>query len=94
MSYAHISYLPNLAGNSFYVGVFAFLIPVQLLLGFYTRTWGFVVSIICGLILEVLGYVARIKMRENPFIDRWFTMYVPKVSFLNAIRGSFLTMLI
>ncbi|KAF3389260.1 Sphingoid long-chain base transporter RSB1 [Penicillium rolfsii] len=76
LSYAHISYLPNLAGNSFYVAVFASLIPVQLLLGFYTRTWGFVVPIICGLILEVLGYVARIKMRANPFIDRWFTMYM------------------
>lgn len=92
LSYAHISYLPNLGGNSFYVAVFAFFIPVQLIMGFWTRTWGFVIGITCGLILEVLGYIARIKMRDNPFIDRWFTMYVRNFSsrtpfFLNTLTG-------
>lgn len=40
------------------------------------------IDITCGLILEVLGYVTRIKMRDDPFIDRWFTMYVPRFSYV------------
>ncbi|KAL5045006.1 hypothetical protein BDW71DRAFT_95074 [Aspergillus fruticulosus] len=76
LSLAHTSYLPNLGGNGFYVALFAFLIPVQLVVGIRTRTWSFMTGTVCGLLLEVLGYVARIKMRANPFIDRWFTMYM------------------
>ncbi|KAL3440507.1 RTA1 like protein-domain-containing protein [Aspergillus insuetus] len=76
LSLAHITYLPNLAGNAFYVALFALLILIQLIIGTRTRTWSFMGSTICGLILEVLGYAARIKMRSNPFIDRWFTMYI------------------
>ncbi|KAL2841009.1 RTA1 like protein-domain-containing protein [Aspergillus pseudoustus] len=76
LSLAHNTYLPNLAGNAFFVALFAFFILVQLALGIRTRTWSFMGSTICGLILEVLGYAARIKMRDNPFIDKWFTMYI------------------
>lgn len=76
LSYAHTSYLPNLGGNAFYVAVFALFIPVQLYLGIRTRTWGYMIGMVCGLILEVLGYIGRIKMRDNPFIDEWFEMWV------------------
>ncbi|KAL2836708.1 sphingoid long-chain base transporter [Aspergillus pseudodeflectus] len=76
ISLAHTTYLPNLAGNAFYMALFALLILIQLVIGIRTRTWSFMGSTICGLILEVLGYAARIKMRSNPFIDRWFTMYI------------------
>ncbi|KAL5001711.1 sphingoid long-chain base transporter [Aspergillus recurvatus] len=76
LSLAHTSYLPNLGGNGFYVALFALLIPVQLIVGIRTRTWSFMTGTVCGLLLEVLGYVARIEMRSNPFIDRWFTMYM------------------
>lgn len=76
LSYAHITYLPNLGGNAFYIALFALFIPVQLYLGIRHRTWGYLFGAICGLILEVLGYIARIYMRHNPFIDRWFIMFV------------------
>ncbi|KAL4746280.1 hypothetical protein BDW72DRAFT_210539 [Aspergillus terricola var. indicus] len=76
LSLAHTSYLPNLSGNGFYVALFALLLPVQLIMGIRTRTWSFMTGMVCGLLLEVLGYAARIKMRGNPFIDRWFTMYM------------------
>ncbi|KAL4744120.1 RTA1-domain-containing protein [Aspergillus similis] len=76
LSLAHTSYLPNLGGNGFYVALFALLIPVQIIVGFRTKTWSFMTGTVCGLLLEVLGYAARIKMRDNPFIDRWFTMYM------------------
>ena len=69
-------YLPNLGGNSFFIAVFALFIPVQLFLGIRHRTWGFLFGTICGLILEIIGYVGRLKIRDNPFIDEWFLMYV------------------
>ncbi|THC95874.1 hypothetical protein EYZ11_004652 [Aspergillus tanneri] len=76
LTYAHTFYLPNTGGNAFYIALFGLFIPVQLFLGIRHRTWGFLVGLMCGLILEVLGYVARLKMRDNPFIDRWFVMYL------------------
>lgn len=92
LSYAHIRYIPNLGGNAFYVTLFAILIPVQIWIGIRTRTWGFMFGSICGLILEVLGYVARLKMRDNPFIDCWFTMYVFDIqtwsNFLQSLTGA------
>ncbi|KAL4973819.1 sphingoid long-chain base transporter [Aspergillus desertorum] len=76
LSLAHTSYLPNLGGNGFYLALFALLVPVQVAVGIRKRTWSFMAGTICGLLLEVLGYVARIKMKSNPFSDRWFTMYM------------------
>ncbi|PWY69724.1 RTA1-domain-containing protein [Aspergillus heteromorphus CBS 117.55] len=76
LSLAHIDYLPNLGGNAFYIALFGLFIPVQVYLGVRHKTWGYLIGAICGLILEVLGYIARIYMRHNPFIDRWFIMYL------------------
>ncbi|KAL3457534.1 RTA1-domain-containing protein [Aspergillus heterothallicus] len=76
LSMAHNTYLPNLAGNALYVAIFSFFIFIQLIIGVRMRTWSFMITTICGLILEVLGYAARIKERDNPFIDKWFTMSI------------------
>ncbi|EED20880.1 sphingoid long-chain base transporter, putative [Talaromyces stipitatus ATCC 10500] len=88
LSYAHTTYLPNLGGNAFFVAVFALFIPIQIYLGVRTRTWGYMVGMVCGLILEVLGYIGRIKMRDNPFIDRWFEMYIISLTIAPAFLSA------
>jgi hypothetical protein len=68
--------LYSLGGNTFYAVAYALLVPPQIYLGVKYRTWGFLFAMFCGLVLEVIGYAARIRMSqgENQFVmyaERW-----------------------
>lgn len=52
----------NLGGNAFYLASYAALLPPQVYLGFRYRTWGFLFGMFSGLLLEVIGYTARVQM--------------------------------
>jgi hypothetical protein len=73
---AQVQYDPSLGGNAFYVSIFALAIFVQALLGIQYRTWSFLAGMFCGLILETVGYAARIQMHFNPFTKGPFVMLV------------------
>lgn len=62
-----VEYPPQFAGSVAYLTIFAIFLVLQALIGLYYRTWGFLAGMVCGLILEVLGYAARIMIRSNPF---------------------------
>lgn len=64
---APMEYLPNLAGNALFVAIFALLLLVQIFFGIRHRTWGFLIAMVFGLGLELVGYVGRIQMHFNPF---------------------------
>lgn len=74
LSCANVRYLPTLAGNAVYAAAFGLLLIAQLGLGIKYKTWGFMVGMICGLILEVVGYAGRIMMHGNPFDFNNFIM--------------------
>jgi hypothetical protein len=74
LSCAQVEYLPTLAGNVVYAAAFGLLLIVQLGLGIKYKTWGFTVGIICGLLLEVVGYAGRIMLHDNPFNFNNFIM--------------------
>ena len=71
---AHILYVPSLAGNCFYLALFAVAIILQATFGITKRTWGFLIAMTGGLVLEVIGYVARVQMHSNPFSKSPFLM--------------------
>lgn len=71
-----MSYYPSLAGNALLAAVFGICLLVQLFLGIRNKTWGYLSCMSGGLILEVLGYAARVVMRDNMFSDTWFIMSV------------------
>ncbi|ERF75848.1 hypothetical protein EPUS_01214 [Endocarpon pusillum Z07020] len=73
---ASIEYIPTLPGNALYVSLFALCLLVQLYFGIRYRTWGFLAGMIGGLVLEILGYVARIQIHFNPFREDPFLMYI------------------
>ncbi len=74
LSCAQVEYLPTLAGNAVYAAAFGLLLVAQLGLGIKYKTWGFMVGMICGLILEVVGYAGRIMLHDNPFDFNNFIM--------------------
>jgi len=76
LSLAHVQYVPNLAGNAFYASIFGLVLLIQLGLGVRYRTWGFAAGMFLGLLCEVIGYIARIQMHDNPFREDPFLMYL------------------
>lgn len=64
---AYVFYIPSLAGNAFFLALFALLLVIQGIFGVRYRTWGYLAGLAGGLVLEVVGYAGRIQMHDNPF---------------------------
>ncbi|KAF2500062.1 RTA1-domain-containing protein [Lophium mytilinum] len=76
ISWATISYLPNLGGNVVYLACFFVLLGIQMFFGIKHKTWTFLGSMIMGLLLEIIGYIGRIMLHNNPFIMNNFLVYL------------------
>ena len=50
LSMASFFYIPTLAGNAIYAGIFGAYLLAQLYLGIKHRTWGYMVAMILGLV--------------------------------------------
>lgn len=75
LALAHVNYVPNLGGNALYAAIFGLAMTAQISLTIKHRgTWGYGVAMFGGLILEIIGYVARIQMHANPFKSNPFLM--------------------
>lgn len=71
---SHFLYIPSYGGNMFFAVFFGIFILPHIALGIYFRTWGFMVGMICGLILECVGYISRVQIHTNPFASNPFLM--------------------
>jgi len=76
LSCAQVTYKPSLAGNALYIAIFCLLLIVHVILGIKYKTWGFLVGMILGLVLEVIGYGGRIILHNNPFKFGAFLLYL------------------
>jgi hypothetical protein len=74
MACAQIDFLPTLGGNAAYAAILGLILISQIGLGIFYRTWGFLIGMTCGLFLEVLGYVGRVMLHNNPFDFNAFLM--------------------
>lgn len=75
VSISKIGYIPNLAGNAFMVVWFGLMLLAQLALSIRYKTWSYLTGQFIGLVLEIVGYVARIKLHDCPFNDKQFITY-------------------
>lgn len=62
-----ITYQPNIGANALLAALFGIMLLLQSALCFRYKTWSFLVSMACGLILEVVGYVGRVQLHNDPF---------------------------
>jgi hypothetical protein len=74
LSQATIDYDPTLGGNALYLSIFSLLFIIQTLQLWKYKTWSFSLSMMSGLVLEVVGYVGRVMMHFNPFEPNPFLM--------------------
>jgi len=70
------STLPSITGNGLYAGIFGLFIVLQILFGIRYRSVGFLMGMLGVLLCEIIGYVGRIMMHSNPFMDTNFIMYL------------------
>jgi hypothetical protein len=62
-----ITFQPTEAGNATYCAMMGAILLLQLALGIRYRTWGFMVGMCSGLLLEVIGYAGRLMLHNDPF---------------------------
>lgn len=65
-------YLPNLGVNAFFAALFGILLIAQLIIGTYTRTWTYMIAVGVGVFGELVGYIGRLVMRNNPWANGGF----------------------
>jgi hypothetical protein len=71
-------YRPSLAANSAFVAIFGLLLAIQVLQGILYRTWGYMVCVAAGSLLQIIGYVGRILLHGNPFSFNAFLIQISK----------------
>lgn len=76
LSLAQIDYRPSLPGNALFAALFAICFIAQFILGIKYRTWGFMVATTLGMLTEIIGYIGRIMMHNNPFGKDNFLIYL------------------
>lgn len=71
-----INYRPSLPGNAIYLAIFMLGLLVNIGLAIKYRTWGYVVAIIGGTGLEIVGYIGRVMLWQNDFNNNYFIIYL------------------
>ena len=74
--YGQIRYIPSFDGNALYLALFCIFLICQLWMGIKHRTWGYLLGMFGGLVLEILGYVARLQLHYDVFDQEVFTTYL------------------
>ncbi|KAF2453975.1 RTA1 like protein-domain-containing protein [Lineolata rhizophorae] len=77
LSDSYWGYLPSLAANGLFIGLFG--LSLLLYVGQAVaakRFLGFSIAMICGDILEVLGYIGRIMAHDEPFKEDPFLLQI------------------
>ncbi|TDZ35758.1 Sphingoid long-chain base transporter RSB1 [Colletotrichum trifolii] len=67
IEYSLYKYRPNLALNVLFLVLFAVAGAVHVFLGIRWRSWWFMSFMLAGCLSEIVGYVGRIIMYQNPF---------------------------
>lgn len=67
LTLASFHYRASLGGNAFYAAVFGIYLLLNMYLGFRHKTWGYMIAMFFGLVGEIIGYIARILLYNNPF---------------------------
>jgi hypothetical protein len=71
-----LRYQPSTEGNAVILAAFALLIPVTLGIGYRFRTPTFALLLTAGLLLEVLGFSARVLLHDSLADRTYFALFL------------------
>ncbi|KAJ0351211.1 hypothetical protein COL154_012985 [Colletotrichum chrysophilum] len=86
-----LKYQPSIPANSTFIALFALAMVVHSVIGFRAKTWGFTASVIGGCLVEIVGYVGRLILHDNPFSFGGFLIQISKSFVQFLARRIFLT---
>jgi len=81
-------YQPNLVATIIFLVVFALSGCIYGWQGIKTRTWFFSIAMLLGSASEVVGYIAKLILWNNPFSDLGFKMSVVLLTFAPAFYAA------
>jgi hypothetical protein len=62
-----LGYAPNVAASIIFMSIFSLSLIGHLILGWKYKTWTFMAAMFLGSSSEVVGYLGRILMHNNPY---------------------------
>jgi hypothetical protein len=62
-----LGYAPTLIWAYIFLAIFAVSLAAHAFLGWKNKTWSFMITFCLGSLMEVIGYVGRILMHNNPY---------------------------
>lgn len=71
-----LSEQPSLVGTVILLALFAALVPINLWIGGRSRTTTFTITLILGLVLEVVGYIGRLLLRSDLTSRTYYLLFV------------------
>jgi hypothetical protein len=69
-------YRPSLPLSSVLIALYAIAAIVQIILGLRYKSWTFMCAMVLGCLDEILGYVGRIILYQNPWNHTGFIMQI------------------
>lgn len=69
-------YRPSLPLSSILIVLYAIAAAIQIFLGMRYRSWTFMTAMVLGCLDEILGYVGRIILYQNPWNHTGFIMQI------------------
>ncbi|PVH73276.1 RTA1-domain-containing protein [Cadophora sp. DSE1049] len=70
------AYRPNIGGNSFFLAGFSICLIAQIYLGIRHKTWSWLGCLFVGCAMELIGYIGRLMMNNNPWSDTAFRIQI------------------
>ncbi|RFU73559.1 rta1 like family [Trichoderma arundinaceum] len=67
---------PSLPANAVFAALFGIVGVAHLYFGFRWRSWGFTIPMLIGCVTEIIGYVGRILLWDNPFSFNGFMIQI------------------
>ncbi|GJN76004.1 hypothetical protein PLIIFM63780_002268 [Purpureocillium lilacinum] len=72
-----LPFTPVYAPNAFFLSIFTILLVVQLILTyFFWRSYGYAIGMLGGLLLELLGYAAKLMLSQDRKNKNGYIMYI------------------
>ncbi|KAF4828989.1 Glutamyl-tRNA(Gln) amidotransferase subunit A [Colletotrichum tropicale] len=71
-----LQYRPSVPASAIFISLFAIALVGHAIQGIRSRTWGFMGSMISGCVLEIVGYIGRLLIYDNPFNFEGFLMQI------------------
>ncbi|KAF1826483.1 RTA1-domain-containing protein [Dissoconium aciculare CBS 342.82] len=74
--YSPLTYQPSLVANFIFLIIFIVCALVSLILGLFYRTWAYGFCTVAGCVLELLGYLGRVKLHSDLWNSGAFTTQI------------------